>query len=734
NLTYLNLRNTQLSDLSVLKALPKLILLDLVCNQLSDISVLKALPSLTQLDLRFNQLTVLPEWLLDFKCEIKWQFDAKDHSIFVSDNPFEEPPPEIIQQGNKAIKAYFDSGERSAINEVKLILVGNGGAGKTSLSKVLRGLPFDEHEKQTHGINIDQQIRQGITVNYWDFGGQEMMHATHQFFLSKRSLYILVLDGRKEENEDYWLKFIESFGGNAPILVVLNKMDEHHSYEVNSKHLKRKYKGIQSFHKISCEKNTGLDELNHAINEALYAKIPLIQTKLPNKWLEIKTQLVQLAIKKNFIGFSEFRDLCQQQGVDNEVTHNVLAQYFNDLGVIIHFDADYRLCDTPVLNPHWITQAVYKIIGDPSAAKAHGVFYLNTLHTVLAQKTKDDFYYPKEKQYHIISLMENFNICYAIDKTCILIPDLLKKEEPDFEFDYNNKEAVRFRIQYDFFSKLLMPSFIVKLHKKIEQALRWRTGVVLKDSEFSTRALIKADEHARSIKITVIGEQKRDFFTSIRNAFKEIHQGFAEETFKVTEWVLLPDEPNYEGIKYQELIGYEKAGEDRYLVGELGKYYRVSELLNGIEKPEVRDKKGNQYNTFHNTKEVHMASNKRTIKAKVYIKGNVSGGKVAGGDIMINYETPKTKDDFLKLFQDFKEALAQSGLPEDEKDAIRNSLQTINKQLQQEKPKASLITRGIEGINGILADSSHLMGHDNAVFTNAVQIGQLLFGAVGCVT
>ena len=36
------------------------------------------------------------------------------------------------------------------------------------------------------------------------------MHATHQFFLSKRSLYILVLDGRKEEDAEYWLRHLKA--------------------------------------------------------------------------------------------------------------------------------------------------------------------------------------------------------------------------------------------------------------------------------------------------------------------------------------------------------------------------------------------------------------------------------------------------------------------------------------------------------------------------------------------
>jgi hypothetical protein len=54
-----------------------------------------------------------------------------------------------------------------------------------------------------HGIRIkDWRIDTGdqeLRCNLWDFGGQDIMHATHQFFLSRRSLYVLVLDGRKDE-------------------------------------------------------------------------------------------------------------------------------------------------------------------------------------------------------------------------------------------------------------------------------------------------------------------------------------------------------------------------------------------------------------------------------------------------------------------------------------------------------------------------------------------------------
>ena len=51
----------------------------------------------------------------------------------------------------------------------------------------------------TKGIDIHRHefpLRNGrrFRLNVWDFGGQEIYHATHQFFLTHRSLYLLLDD------------------------------------------------------------------------------------------------------------------------------------------------------------------------------------------------------------------------------------------------------------------------------------------------------------------------------------------------------------------------------------------------------------------------------------------------------------------------------------------------------------------------------------------------------------
>ena len=78
--------------------------------------------------------------------------------IQLDNNPFESPPVEIVKQGRKAIKIWFDAhkkGKQQTLNEVKVLLVGDGDSGKTSIKKCLMGQDFNPNEPQTHRIQIE---------------------------------------------------------------------------------------------------------------------------------------------------------------------------------------------------------------------------------------------------------------------------------------------------------------------------------------------------------------------------------------------------------------------------------------------------------------------------------------------------------------------------------------------------------------------------------------------------
>ena len=96
-----------------------------------------------------------------------------------------------------------------SLYEAKLVLVGEGNVGKTTLLKALKGRKDEapqRNEPTTHGVEIDihglrlpHPAQDGVEIqlNAWDFGGQDVYRVTHQFFFSRRSLYLLVWEPRR---------------------------------------------------------------------------------------------------------------------------------------------------------------------------------------------------------------------------------------------------------------------------------------------------------------------------------------------------------------------------------------------------------------------------------------------------------------------------------------------------------------------------------------------------------
>jgi internalin A len=204
NLKYLYLGINKITDLpESIGELTNLEILDIRSNHLTSLpKSISKLTNLQELNLENNQLTSLPDTIeqLDFLTSLK--LEGNNLNL----------PVEIISKTKKprVIINYYlklkHSQQGKPLNEVKLLLVGQGGVVKSSLLDLLTHNPYNPDKNKTEGISIQNwQIfinDESIRVNIWDFGGQEIMHATHQFFLTKLSLYLLVLDARLGEDEN----------------------------------------------------------------------------------------------------------------------------------------------------------------------------------------------------------------------------------------------------------------------------------------------------------------------------------------------------------------------------------------------------------------------------------------------------------------------------------------------------------------------------------------------------
>ena len=596
---------TQVSDLSPLSELAKMQTLEFSSTQVSDLSSLSGMTRLLILlcgSTLVSELSSVGELtqLRVFVCNSTLVSDlsplkpiiAKLVFLDVENCPLIVPPAEFSTQDVMGVAEYFDQlGEtNSPLNEIKVIFLGEGSAGKTSLIKQLVEESFDINESQTHGINIKVApfAIEGDTISarIWDFGGQEVMHATHQFFLSKRCVYVLVLNSRTDDKAEYWLKHTSSFGGDSPVLVVLNKIDENPSFDVNRKLLIDKYPQIKAFTRVSCADGTGVDEFQQALHNQMRLS-DTTRTPFPPAWSKVKQKLSD--IKDNYIDSSDYTAICKSVGLDKEFSQSVLLRFLHDLGVIVNF-RNLKNFDTQILNPEWLTNGVYRIINSKIVAANQGLLNEGDFDSVINDEryrgdTGDDFItYPAHKLHYIIRVMQEFELCFQLDVHNYIVPQLLPIEEPDFQM---TGPAIQFVLKFpEFMPDSVFPRLMVKLHDYIEGDLRWRTGMVLyKPTVFDARARVRTDREDSQINLLVCGHEARRFLSFIRQTIKEIVNDFAK--LKYDELIQIPESKVFKS--YSDVTSHEEAGENEMFISELKRKVSVSEILDGVEDSSMRD-------------------------------------------------------------------------------------------------------------------------------------------------
>ncbi|NUN66092.1 GTP-binding protein [Pseudanabaena biceps] len=586
NLTELSLSNNQIKEIpDAITNLANLTGLDLSNNQITEIpEEIAKLVNLTSLSLHSNQITQIPDVLENLPRLQK--LDLRRNPLPIS--PEILGVPELYEPSGSVENIFnylrqLRSGEVRPLNEAKLILVGQGSVGKTSLIKKLVHNRYNPNEQQTDGLNVEpwdiQVNSKDIRLNVWDFGGQEIYHATHQFFLTKRSLYLLVCNCRTSEEEnriEYWLKLIESFGDKSPVIIVGNKKDEQ-PLDINRKALREKYPNIQAIIETSCQDNIGIDELRAAILKQV-GNLKEVYDLLPLSWFEVKQQLE--AMTEDFISYNRYIGICHENKIPEEHNQEQLIDLLHRLGLVLNFRDHPILKGTNVLKPEWVTEGIYKLLSDDILKTENkGIFALVDLNRIL-----DLDRYPRDRHHYLIELMQEFKLCFTIDchPPKFLIPAILPKDEPQ-----NTRlpdDILEFQYHYRILPNSIISRFIVNTSDYIHDQTYWRSGVMLaypESGEVYNIARIKADTEDKKIFIAISGrkETRREFLAIIRKELNKIHKNFSN--LDITEWVNIPEHPNIEPLNYQDLLIAEDAGESTVFVAKIRKKIDISKLLDG---------------------------------------------------------------------------------------------------------------------------------------------------------
>jgi internalin A len=492
-------------------SLPALQYLNLARNYLRALSLgSSAFPRLTELYLHGNPDLMLPNDLLG---------PAEPDVASGTSEP--KPPSEIL--------SYYSATRAASrpLNEAKLIFVGQGGVGKTSLVKSLVTASFDQNEPNTEGIQISDWsclLSSGrTTVHIWDFGGQEMMHSTHRFFLTDRSLYVLVLNRRQggsDEQADYWLRLVRTFAGErAPVIIVLNRQVRE-PFDVDRCAWTEKYPdNITVFVSTDCQDHASIAHLKHCIIEQL-EKVESIKAKFPEKWFLIKNELSRM--NDDYLTLERYRALCAAYGEPASGSQSSLAGFLHDLGIALNYKNDPRL-RLYVLNPKWVTDGIYTLLH--AFARNNGLFTFTEAVAAL-----DDHGYSPEATMFIVALMERFELGFSFGEppSKVLIPQLLSEQQPEATRGFDPGSCLNYGYKYSIVPEGLLPRFIVRTHHLSGPELRWKHGVILVHEPSGCRALVRSLPADHEVRIHINGPEaeRRDLLAIVRYNFDVIHRDY----------------------------------------------------------------------------------------------------------------------------------------------------------------------------------------------------------------
>ena len=284
------------------------------------------------------------------------------------------PGPGTCQTHGHPRLLLQNSRRSEALNEAKLILVGYGDVGKTSLVNRWFMTGFDEAEKKTEGINIAQWPVSLPT------GGCPLArlglrrpgdHARHAPVLPDPAQLVPAgaerPSGHEDADADYWLSLIDSFGEGSPVLVVLNKIKEH-PFDLNRRGLMQKFGIVRGFIETDCEGQDGHRGVEDGIIRET-DRLEHLRDAFPASWFGIKDRLA--GMEANYISMTS---------TGRSAARTARRRRRSGGAGILSAQPGHRpelqgrspLADTHVLNPHWVTEGIYRILNAEDLARRKG--------------------------------------------------------------------------------------------------------------------------------------------------------------------------------------------------------------------------------------------------------------------------------------------------------------------------------------------------------------------------
>lgn len=579
----------------------------LFCDHLAgDFSpLLRKLPNLTELGYARSDLVCIPDWVSEL---------GTLQTLLLIDNLLTDLPPTIArlsnleklelrgnplnpelaaayEQGLDSVKRYLRELGKGARKryEAKLLILGDGNEGKTCVSRAIRGLPF-QPQVTTRGVDVEQwqfehpdyagDGEKKITLNIWDFEGQEINHQTHQFFLTTQALYLLVFKCREQfpmDRAEYWLDTIRARAPLAKIAIVISESEERTPYVPRDKFQEYRdlFAGENWLFAVGCKDNSGISNLQEFLKRSA-ADLEFMGREWPESYSRAEEAIKDKAKKgTSHITRGQLYDTFRESSIDESIFKD-LGGSMSTVGVMTQFPDCPDLRDFIVLQPQWLTKAISEIMENRQLESDKGEITLQRMESIWEDKAYSGMF----ATFH--DCMKEFELCYDLEdasRSC-LVPLRFGYEKPQIPWSTGNGVKER-RVEYKLNIRPptgLMSRFIVKTHHMMvttaehSKGVYWHNGVFLRTGSgpLASEALCEFENDTRKLRIQV-----RAAFP--QNLLEQIH-GYVKAVFSF-----------FRGLEAQRSYGCIKIDERTEAEEKCRGLHSESRIYSAIRKRRVLD-------------------------------------------------------------------------------------------------------------------------------------------------
>ena len=514
---------------------------------------------LHELNIAFLQLTAIPHSFLKMNVPFLADFDVWHKNdfkgIFISNTELSIQPVSLFyqsrdkspgfQESRKLIKEYFET-PKVPVREAKVIFLGDGKVGKTyTIQRLLHDCHKGDYPtKETHGILIEDLYakKDGETykIRVWDFGGQDIMHEMHRCFLTDRTCYVIMIDTRVDKQTwraRYWLRTVQNIAPKAPVLLLVNEVSGGKTRDLDYSSLEQKFSNLVGVEYCS-SMDAGDEEFRYKVERAIFRQaldMDSCKMELPKNWESVRQNLLNLRNGAGpeqkgvyYIDRQTFHELCDQYAVPADDSLRAwLLTWFNNLGVCFSYhlgeDGQERSADYKILDPMWLTSAVYKIIWEKEQTD-DGLITQSEIYRILEKPGSvamkkdgipclEDVSYNEQECGYVLDIMRMFRISYPADTHTEFIPALCKADSKLDPMPAQWKQHAAYRFYYTFLPETVLHRLMIFCFANLRPGRRWRKGFWLECDPQGLSAVIRAkgsNSEENTLQIDVYA-QKEEF-------------------------------------------------------------------------------------------------------------------------------------------------------------------------------------------------------------------------------